>query len=102
HQGDFLATGYLTPKQASLANDQLKTLYSKVSKQESILIQALVDWFNHTDHYLSSVLGHYDGNVYPKLYEATRKDPLSESDIANSIKQYVQPILKQKLHLAKL
>lgn len=33
HQGDFLATGYLTPKQASLANDQLRTLYSKVSHQ---------------------------------------------------------------------
>ena len=31
HQGDFLATGYLTPKQASLANAQLRTLYSKVS-----------------------------------------------------------------------
>ncbi|KAL8226739.1 hypothetical protein R6Q57_016571 [Mikania cordata] len=98
HQGDFLATGCLTPKQASLANDQLKTLYSKV-RPNAI---ALVDSFNHTDHYLSSVLGHYDGNVYPKLYEAARKDPLNESDIAEGIEQYVQPILKQKLHLAKL
>ncbi|KAI7753238.1 hypothetical protein M8C21_006017 [Ambrosia artemisiifolia] len=98
HQGDFLATGYLTPKQASLANDQLRTLYSKV-RPNAI---ALVDSFNHTDHYLSSVLGRYDGNVYPKLYEAALKDPLNDSDIADGIHQYVQPILKQKLHSSKL
>ncbi|KAF5795806.1 putative acyl-CoA oxidase, acyl-CoA dehydrogenase/oxidase and middle domain superfamily [Helianthus annuus] len=98
HQGDFLATGYLTPKQASLANDQLRTLYSKV-RPNAI---ALVDSFNHTDHYLSSVLGCYDGNVYPKLYEAAMKDPLNDSDIPDGIRQYVQPILKQKLHSAKL
>ncbi|XP_076954901.1 peroxisomal acyl-coenzyme A oxidase 1-like [Bidens hawaiensis] len=98
HQGDFLATGYLTPKQTSLANDQLKTLYSKV-RPNAI---ALVDSFNHTDHYLSSVLGRYDGNVYPKLYEAAQNDPLNDSDIADGISQYVQPILKQKLHSAKL
>lgn len=63
---------------------------------------ALVDSFNHTDHYLSSVLGRYDGNVYPKLYEAAQNDPLNDSDIADGISQYVQPILKQKLHSAKL
>ncbi|GJV74754.1 peroxisomal acyl-coenzyme A oxidase 1 [Tanacetum coccineum] len=98
HQGDFLATGYLTPKQASLANDQLRTLYSQV-RPNAI---ALVDSFNHTDHYLSSILGRYDGNVYPKLYEAAFKDPFNDSDIADGIYQYVQPILKQKLHSAKL
>lgn len=30
HQGDFLVTSYLTPKQAALANDQLRALYTKV------------------------------------------------------------------------
>ncbi|KAK1408075.1 hypothetical protein QVD17_39707 [Tagetes erecta] len=98
HQGDFLATGYLTPKQASLANEQLRTLYSKI-RPNAI---ALVDSFNHTDHYLSSVLGRYDGNVYPKLYEAALKDPLNDSDIADGIYEYVRPILKQKLQFAKL
>lgn len=98
HQGDFLATGYLTPKQASLANDQLRTLYSKV-RPNAI---ALVDAFNYTDHYLGSILGRYDGNVYPKLYEAAWEDPLNDSDVADGFHQYVQPILKQKLHSAKL
>ncbi|KAI3707374.1 hypothetical protein L6452_25830 [Arctium lappa] len=98
HQGDFLAVGYLTPKQALLANDQLRTLYSKV-RPNAI---ALVDSFNYTDHYLGSILGRYDGNVYPKLYEAAWEDPLNDSDVADGFHQYVQPILKQKLHSAKL
>ncbi|XP_024985799.1 peroxisomal acyl-coenzyme A oxidase 1-like isoform X1 [Cynara cardunculus var. scolymus] len=98
HRGDFLATGYLTPKQASLANDQLRILYSKV-RPNAI---ALVDSFNHTDHLLSSILGRYDGNVYPKLYEAAFKDPFNDSDVADGVHQYVQPILKQELQAAKL
>lgn len=63
---------------------------------------ALVDAFNYTDHYLGSILGRYDGNVYPKLYEAAWEDPLNDSDVADGFHQYVQPILKQKLHSAKL
>ncbi|KAL4584784.1 hypothetical protein LXL04_009394 [Taraxacum kok-saghyz] len=98
HQGDFLATGYLTPKQALLANHQLRNLYSKV-RPNAI---GLVDSFNHTDYYLGSILGRYDGNVYPKLYEAAWKDPFNDSDVADGIHEYVQPILKQKLHFAKL
>nr|XP_043629337.1 peroxisomal acyl-coenzyme A oxidase 1-like isoform X1 [Erigeron canadensis]XP_043629344.1 peroxisomal acyl-coenzyme A oxidase 1-like isoform X1 [Erigeron canadensis] len=98
HQGDFLSTGYLSPKQASLANEQLRTLYSKV-RPNAI---ALVDSFSYTDHYLGSILGRYDGNVYPKLYEAAWKDPLNDSDVIDGFHQYVQPMLKQKLHSAKL
>ena len=30
HLGDFLSTGCITPKQGSLANDQLRSLYSQV------------------------------------------------------------------------
>lgn len=30
HLGDFLSTNSITPKQASLANDQLRSLYSQV------------------------------------------------------------------------
>ncbi|KAI3727446.1 hypothetical protein L6452_16059 [Arctium lappa] len=99
HQGDFLATAYLTPKQASLANHQLTALYSKV-RPNAI---AFVDSFNYTDHYLSSVLGRYDGNVYPNLYQAAWKDPLNESHIADGFHQYIHPILKQQmLQTAKL
>ncbi|XP_071705869.1 peroxisomal acyl-coenzyme A oxidase 1-like [Rutidosis leptorrhynchoides] len=98
YQGDFLATGYVTPKQASLANEQLRNLYSKI-RPNAI---ALVDSFSYTDHYLGSILGRYDGNVYPKLYEAAWKDPLNDTHVIDGFQQYIQPILKQKLHSAKL
>ncbi|KAK9984729.1 hypothetical protein SO802_034254 [Lithocarpus litseifolius] len=52
HQGDFLSTGGITSKQASLANDQLRSLYSQVRPNAV----ALIDAFNYTNHYLGLVL----------------------------------------------
>ncbi|KAB1216989.1 Peroxisomal acyl-coenzyme A oxidase 1 [Morella rubra] len=98
HQGDFLSTGCITPKQAALANDQLRSLYSQV-RPNAI---ALVDAFNYTDHYLGSILGRYDGNVYPKLYEEAWKDPLNDSVVPDGYQEYVRPILKQQLRNARL
>ncbi|KAG6684153.1 hypothetical protein I3842_12G048700 [Carya illinoinensis] len=98
HVGDFLSTGCITPKQASLANDQLRSLYSQV-RPNAI---ALVDAFNYTDHYLGSVLGRYDGNVYPKLYEEAWKDPLNDSVVPDGYGEYIRPLLKQQLHNARL
>lgn len=42
HLGDFLATGCITSKQASLANDQLRSLYAQVSL---IILQKLSELF---------------------------------------------------------
>ncbi|KAK9120812.1 hypothetical protein Syun_018429 [Stephania yunnanensis] len=98
HQGDFLATGSITPEQGSLANDQLRHLYDQVRPNAV----ALVDAFNYTDHYLGSILGRYDGNVYPKLYEEAWKDPLNDSDVPDGYNEYLRPMLKQQLLLARL
>ncbi|KAL3615602.1 acyl-coenzyme A oxidase [Castilleja foliolosa] len=98
HRGDFLSTGYLTPDQAALANHQLRSLYTKVRPNAV----GLVDAFNYSDHYLSSILGRYDGNVYPKLYEAAWKDPFNESDVPDGYEEYVRPLLKQQLHTSRL
>ncbi|KAG6792131.1 hypothetical protein POTOM_001274 [Populus tomentosa] len=98
YRGDFLSTGCITPKQASLANDQLRSLYSQI-RPNAI---ALVDAFNYTDHYLGSVLGRYDGNVYPKLYEEAWKDPLNDSVVPDGYHEYVHPMLKQQLRNARL
>lgn len=62
----------------------------------------LVDAFNYTDHYLGSVLGQYDGNVYPALYEQAWKDPLNESEVPEGYEEYIRPVLKQQLRLARL
>ncbi|GMH09557.1 hypothetical protein Nepgr_011398 [Nepenthes gracilis] len=98
HLGDFLSTSCITSKQASLANDVLRSLYSQV-RPNAI---ALVDAFNYTDHFLGSVLGRYDGNVYPKLYEEALKDPLNESVVPDGYHEYLQPVLKQRLRTARL
>ena len=63
---------------------------------------ALVDSFNYTDHYLGSVLGRYDGNVYPKLYEAAWKDPLNDSVVPDGYVEYIKPLLQNNLHLSRL
>ncbi|GAB2300839.1 acyl-coenzyme A oxidase [Dionaea muscipula] len=98
HRGDFLSTGSITPKQGALANDLLRSLYTQV-RPNAI---ALVDAFNYTDHYLGSVLGRYDGNVYPKLYEAAWKDPLNESVVPDGYYDYIRPVLKQQVRTARL
>lgn len=63
---------------------------------------SLVDAFNYTDHYLGSVLGRYDGNVYPKLYEEAWKDPLNESVVPDGYHEYIRPLLKQQLRNSRL
>ncbi|XP_027335034.1 peroxisomal acyl-coenzyme A oxidase 1-like isoform X1 [Abrus precatorius] len=98
HLGDFLSTGCITPKQGSLANEQLRSLYSQV-RPNAI---ALVDAFNYTDHYLGSVLGRYDGDVYPKLYEEAWKDPLNDSVVPDGFQEYIRPMLSQQLRNARL
>ncbi|KAK1272608.1 Peroxisomal acyl-coenzyme A oxidase 1 [Acorus gramineus] len=93
HNGDFLSSGCINPKQASLANEQLRSLYSQVRPNAV----ALVDSFNYTDHYLNSSLGRYDGNVYPTLYEEAWKDPLNDTVVPDGYQEYIRPLLKQQL-----
>ena len=55
HLGDFLSTGCITPKQASLANDLLRTLFSKVFVTY-ILYQVTLSSFSYV-FLLVSVIG---------------------------------------------
>ncbi|KAL9259766.1 Peroxisomal acyl-coenzyme A oxidase 1-like protein [Drosera capensis] len=98
HLGDFLSTGSIAPKQGLLANDLLRSLYSQVRPNAV----ALVDAFNYTDHFLGSVLGRYDGNVYPKLYEEAWKDPLNEAVVPDGYHDYIRPLLKQQVRTSRL
>lgn len=91
--GDFLSIGYLTREQAILAKRQLRILFSKVRPNAV----ALVDSFNHTDHFLGSTLGCYDGDVYNRLYKEAWKDPLNDTPVTDGYSEYIRPILKQQL-----
>ncbi|KAF6169376.1 hypothetical protein GIB67_016546 [Kingdonia uniflora] len=69
HQGEFLATGAIILKQASLA---------------------------------SSVLGRYDGNVYPNLYAKAWEELLNDTVVPDDYREYIRPMLKQQLRTARL
>lgn len=98
HLGDFLSTGYLNSEQSELAAVQLRTLYSQVRPNAV----ALVDAFNYTDHFLGSILGRYDGNVYPHLYEEAFKDPLNETVVPEGYEEHIRPLLKQQVRISRL
>lgn len=98
HLGDFLSTGYLNSEQAELAAVQLRALYSQVRPNAV----ALVDAFNYTDHFLGSILGRYDGNVYPHLYEEAFKDPLNETVVPEGYEEHIRPLLKQQVRISRL
>ncbi|XP_042411979.1 peroxisomal acyl-coenzyme A oxidase 1-like [Zingiber officinale] len=98
HLGDFITTGYITPKQGALANEKLRSQYSQLR----LNAVALVDAFNYTDHYLGSILGRFDGNVYPNLYEAAWNDPLNDSVVPDGYHEYIKPLIQQKLAASRL
>lgn len=83
HQGDFLATGYITSKQGLFANEQLRALYTQVCLIGFVICVCC-------------------SFVYPKLYEAAWKDPLNESDIPDGFHEYIRPLLEQQLQTARL
>eukprot|EP01018_Ginkgo_biloba_P023646 Gb_16304 [translate_table: standard] len=84
--------------QADLARHQLINLFCHVRPNAV----GLVDSFNHTDHFLGSVLGRYDGDVYTHLYMEALKDPFNNSPVTDGYKEYIRPITKQLLQASKL
>lgn len=74
--GDFLEDGYLQQKHAKwVAENVLKSLTS--IRFNAV---ALVDARDFSDFRLKSALGRYDGNVYPHIMAAAKKDPLNTVD----------------------
>ncbi|KAI5078791.1 hypothetical protein GOP47_0006462 [Adiantum capillus-veneris] len=99
HIGDFLSSGYLTRTQASLVTKQLLVLYAKIRPN----VVALVDAFNHTDHFLGSTLGSYDGDAYNRLYKgAWRNNPLNDTVVTDGYSEYIRPILTGQLGVSRL
>eukprot|EP00252_Welwitschia_mirabilis_P014717 TRINITY_DN3252_c0_g1_i1.p1 TRINITY_DN3252_c0_g1~~TRINITY_DN3252_c0_g1_i1.p1 ORF type:complete len:660 (+),score=129.61 TRINITY_DN3252_c0_g1_i1:80-2059(+) len=97
HIGEFLATGYLTKDQAQLAGNHLTSLFHCVRPNAV----ALVDSFNHSDHFLGSVLGRYNGDAYVHLYMEALKEPLNKSVVAEGYEDYIKPLITRP-HAAKL
>jgi acyl-CoA oxidase len=74
--GEFLEDGYLSLKQADWVRANVLKCLDAVRPNAV----ALVDARDISDFRLKSALGRYDGNVYPHIMEAARKDPLNAVD----------------------
>ena len=74
--GEFLEDGYLSSKHAGWVSSNVLT-YLDIIRPDAV---ALVDARDFSDFRLKSTLGRYDGNVYPHIMEAARKDPLNAMD----------------------
>lgn len=74
--GDFLEDGYLSAKQAQwIRSNVLKLL--KLIRPNAV---ALADARDFSDFRLKSALGRFDGNVYPAIMEAAKRDPLNQTE----------------------
>jgi len=74
--GDFLEDGYIRPNQAKWVSPKVLK-YLAVIRKNAV---ALVDAADFSDFRLKSALGRYDGNVYPHIMKAAKKDPLNAVD----------------------
>ncbi|MBW0520497.1 hypothetical protein O181_060212 [Austropuccinia psidii MF-1] len=78
---EFLASGYITPRQHVLLRNRVYALLALI-RPEAV---ALCDSLAIPDYLLNSELGRYDGNVYEKLVEFASREPL------NGVKFNVNP-----------
>ena len=74
--GEFLEDGYMNAEQCQWVRSGVLTMLKKVRPN----IVALVDANDFSDFRLKSTLGRKDGNVYPAIVEASKKDPLNVSE----------------------
>lgn len=74
--GDFLEDSYLSMKQAKMVRHMVLQLLKKIRPNAV----ALVDAWDFSDFRLKSALGRFDGNVYPAIIDAAKRDPLNRVD----------------------
>ena len=89
----YLQTGYFTAKDIDGLRDTMRTLLAETRKNAIVLVDA----FGHEDHELASVLGCYDGNVYERLLDIVRKNPLNKVTVPRGYNEYMRPFKRAKL-----
>ena len=87
--GDFLEDGYLSGDQADWARSCTLDMMSKLRPN----VVALVDANDFSDFRLKSALGRYDGNVYPAILEASKKDPLNATEPGPGYEKHLKNLI---------
>jgi len=72
--GELLTFEIVTPKLSVWLSDAYRKEVLGLTAREAVQI---TDSFRFTDYELGSVLGRFDGQVYEKLWEEVRKDPVN-------------------------
>jgi acyl-CoA oxidase len=87
--GDFLEDGFLSAQQSRWVRSNVLDLLDIVRPNAV----ALVDARDFSDFRLKSALGRFDGDVYPAIMEAARKDPLNQSEPGLGYKEHLKRLI---------
>lgn len=87
--GDFLEDGFMTSEQADWARKCTLDMLNKIRPNAV----ALVDANDFSDFRLKSALGRYDGNVYPAVLEASKKDPLNATEPGPGYEEHLKRLI---------
>ena len=87
--GDFFEDGFLSQDQAKWVRNGVMALLDVVRPNAV----ALVDAFDHSDFILKSALGRFDGNVYPAIMEAAKKDPLNNNNVGPGYEEHLKRLI---------
>ena len=88
--GDFLEDGYFGVRHAGWVRSSVLQLLSTL-RPDAV---ALVDARDFSDFSLKSALGRYDGDVYPAILEASRRDPLNKTDPGPGYEPNIRRLVK--------
>lgn len=87
--GDFLEDGYISSRQCQWVHECVLILLDSIRPNAV----ALVDARDFSDFRLKSALGRYDGNVYPAIMEAARRDPLNQTDPGPGYQEHLRRLI---------
>jgi acyl-CoA oxidase len=87
--GDFMEDGYLSAQQAGWVRSCVLDLLDAIRPNAV----SLVDARDFSDFRLKSALGRYDGDVYPAIMEASRRDPLNESEPGPGYEEHLKRLI---------
>jgi acyl-CoA oxidase len=87
--GDYLEDGFLSAQQSRWVRTNVLHLLD-VIRPNAV---ALVDARDFSDFRLKSALGRYDGDVYPAIMEAARRDPLNQSEPGQGYKEHLKRMI---------
>lgn len=86
--GDFMECGYISTEQAKMVRANVLKLLDTIRPNAV----PLVDAWDISDFRLKSALGRYDGDVYPAIMAAAKRDPLNMSDISPAYKDHLRKL----------